>query len=410
MKPNTKLFIANIPFIGTVGSFLITFLLFGLPFLVLPFGASWFETPKVIIAEVVIVLLILVSLTSNRLGFFQNSRKVLESFTVLIRKKRWNKEITSLPVLLCVIFLLSTFHLIFRQSDVSFFGNPFRMQGIFLFLLLIGFAYTVSRIKSWVPSRHFVLVLLCIQLLAVLFGSVTTDGRSVGTLGEPNALASYVVFLWPFLLMGKSSDVGRKKTLAIVAFGIFIALLIIILSGSRSGFIAFCIEVTFFLLIRIGLSVKTSVIFSSMLIVASVLLPFLQTNVVYENRTDIWKASLIAGFEHPFVGFGIGNSEIALKEYNTKLSNNVQGYYVDSSHNFILDWWVQMGIVGLSVLSILFLDAIRGLIKYRKTREVGVLLGIITVMLFNPVSVTTLVCFWWILGKGLASGDVQARS
>jgi O-antigen ligase len=136
-------------------------------------------------------------------------------------------------------------------------------------------------------------------------------------------------------------------------------------------------------------------------------LPFLDRETVYENRTDIWKSALLAGYEYPVTGWGVGNAEVAFKEYNTRLYNRLQGYYVDSSHNFILDWWVQGGVVGLGLVVLGLWDAGKRYIVSHDRHRLLLLLGIFTVSLFNPLSVVNLLHFWWLIGHGL--GTVSRR-
>jgi O-antigen ligase len=91
---------------------------------------------------------------------------------------------------------------------------------------------------------------------------------------------------------------------------------------------------------------------------------------------------------------------VAFKQYDQKLYNRLRGYYVDSSHNFILDWWVQGGFIGLGILLLLLFDAFKSFIRKKEKVYIVLLLGIVSVMSFNPMSVVTLVAFWWIVGLG----------
>jgi O-antigen ligase len=136
------------------------------------------------------------------------------------------------------------------------------------------------------------------------------------------------------------------------------------------------------------------------LLLFSLIPPIVDKHTLYENRGEIWRTALYAGYEHPVLGWGFGNTEVAFKDYNLKLYNNLRGYYVDSSHNFVLDWWVQGGVVGLTLLSLLLLDAFKGYMYAKNRQYLVLLLGVITVMSFNPVSVVTLVQFWWLISSG----------
>ncbi len=366
-------------------SLIVFFLLFLLPFVVLPFDASsetllhltsQFETPKVIIAELLILLLGACILSK-------------ENPKVFLQKKF---------LLFLGIGILGIYHSAFRMSPVLLFGNTFRMQGMFLFFLLLFFAVIVGKVIGKNPSRKNILILLVLQGLAALCIGATVDGRAIGTVGEPNALAASVVFLWPWLLSEKRDNQKVKRWFPVA--GVVITLFIIILSGSRSGLLAFGIQgVFFFLYSMYKLNLRTSVIISFLLISFCLLLPLLDKQTLYENRGEIWNTALVAGYEQPIAGWGFGNVEIALKKYNTKLFTNIREYYVDSSHNFLLDYWVQGGFVGLVFIVMIVFSVTKSLVTKKNTRDLLLLFGLLTVMLFNPVSIITVVQFWWLVGK-----------
>jgi len=133
---------------------------------------------------------------------------------------------------------------------------------------------------------------------------------------------------------------------------------------------------------------------------ASYAFPFFEHNP-YENRVEVWQSAVFAGFSNPFLGNGFGNTEIALHTAAAHLGLPIQYYYVDSSHNLFLDWWVQGGIIGLSVLLGLVYLTFKKFIKEDNIRELVLALGIVTALSFNPASIAGLVGFWWLIGQGL---------
>ena len=124
-------------------------LLFFLPYVVLPIGITPFETPKVFIAELLIAALVIAKTTSS-------------PFKILLRKNIFS-------FLFLFLLLFSLFHYILQPTGIAFFGNQFRMQGVFLLWFLIIFAYfsggvTFRRIPVWVITT-----LLIFHLIAALF-------------------------------------------------------------------------------------------------------------------------------------------------------------------------------------------------------------------------------------------------
>jgi len=362
---------------------ILVFLLFFLPFVALPFGISPFESPKVILAEILIEILLL-------LHFFK------KNFLSRIKLQKYQLILSG------IIIVLTLLHLILFPSPTSFFGNPFRLQGIFILWYLLAFSVVAANIKTdKIPNYIYLFSIVLIFITIIAFGG-NENGRAVGTLGEPNALAATAIFIFPFLVF-------RQKNF-IKVLGFIFALIIIFLSGSRSGLVAFLIESVFILLSQfMKLSIAKSFSLSLILLILSLLLPVIEGGGWFENRSVIWQTALIAGFNSLLIGSGFGNIDKALHQASVTMNNLLQHQFIDSSHNFILDFWIQGGIVGLTALTAIIFFSIKNLINQSKTLELTALLGLLTVMSFNPVSVTTLVAFWWALGQGFDTNKHQTR-
>lgn len=361
--------------------YLVILLLFFLQFVVLPFGTSAFETPKVLIGESIILILACYFFLFSKQQFVLNKLQLS---------------------LYGVIFLLSIIHLTFFQTDTTFLGNQFRMQGVLLLWLLLAFSLMSSQIALvWIPRWVIGGILLIQLVLAILIDS--GSGRAVGTLGEPNALAVSALFVWPFLLF-MSQNVKKKKVLqkrqfVFQLFGIVVALIIILLSGSRSGLVAFFIQIIFLILLVVKVDFKKAAIVAILMTSCSLILPAFQKNP-YENRVEIWKTALIAGYEKPILGSGFGNSEQILEIYGDKLYTGSHGYYVDSSHNLLLDVWIQGGFIGLATIILVLYFSLKSFIVRRDKLLFTLMIGVLTASLFNPLSIVSLLQLWWLIGRG----------
>ena len=355
-----------------MAAFLVGFLLFYLYLVVIPIGISPFETPKVILAEILIDILLLVTI-------------------LRINKLKIKQLIDSQLIFIGILFLLSLDTQLLFQPPQAFFGNIFRLQGQFLFWHLLIFSLLSKHIQlNKLPSFIFYLSFLCLPLVTLILG-VNQNNRAFGSLGEPNALASTALFLFPFIWF--------KSPSKFKLFPLILTLIVIVLSGSRAGLIGLGIEVLFILaLVRI--SIFKAVLTSLILILLTLFLPFIDYQGWFENRAEIWHTSYTAGLQSPVIGHGFGNIQNIIHQTATKLDNNTKLQVVDSSHNFLLDYWIQGGLVGLVCILMLIGLSIQGLIRSRKTLELTAFLGVITAMLFNPVSVVTLVAFWWLIGRG----------
>ncbi len=354
---------------------IINFLLFFLSLIIFPFGPSQFEIPKVILA----ILLI----------------DVLAVF-IIVRRLR-SRAFSIHPVLTifaALIFLLTIYDVFFLRTSLTLFGNQFRGQGILLLWHLI----LLSIFSSYLPykriSFYWYASVLAVTFITSLFLGNNDVGRSVGALGEPNALAAFVVFLWPFLFF---APIHKYKKYVQISC-LILSLLIIFLSGSRSGLIAFIIQAVFYLSLKVSKNMRLSLIIGLLLVGASYLLPMFET-VTYENRSVIWQTAFTAGFISPITGGGFGNTQLLLRSVIERENNSLIGYYVDSSHNIFLDWWVQGGLVGVGILAALFIFAIKNFYTRKATFELILFLGLLTGFSLNPLSVVSLIHLWWLIGQ-----------
>lgn len=369
-----------------VNSAIVIYLLFLLQFIYFPIGVSYFETPKVYLAQIGIFVLLLLSILRSQTPLLLKIPRVhVVAFTVLL--------------------LLSTVHLIFTPAETTFFGNDFRLQGVLLLWMLVIWAVISSRVVFEKILHPFFLVgCLVAQLVAALI--IGGDGvlRAIGTIGEPNALAAVVLFIWPFLFFSK------KPVHLWIKFGsLLIVFLIIYISGSRSGMIAFTLQLVFWLISRTNLSTAKSVIISVILLLVTYSLPFLPQSNLYEQRSEVWHAALIAGAKSPIIGNGFGNTEFALQAAVNSLNLNLKGSYVDSSHNIILDWWVQGGIIGVGVIMLLVIQTFMSFIRQKNIMRITLLLGLVAALSFNPASSVSLIALWWLIGQGMAESSEKEK-
>jgi len=356
-------------------------LLFGLPFIVFPWGISPFETPKVFVAEMILALLLI--------------QQILFQPKFIRVSRDWLYPIG-------LIFGLSLLHVVFLHTPTTIFGNVFRLQGVFLLWLLLGWVLTIANSNLLNIKSQWVWIAFSGLLISVFLFGWEENGRWIGSLGEPNALAATAIFFWPWLSLAEIKVKNNLSTFLPPTF----TFIIILFSGSRSGIVAFILQLLFLLFFKFTKSFKKSFSWIIILLIFGLTLPFWETKI-FENRVEIWQTALSAGWKNPILGHGFGNIEQALKQTAINLSNNLRFQYVDSSHNFLLDWWVQGGMVGLGALIYLLNRTVRNFIKKQARLELVLLIGVVTVMLFNPVSVVTLVHFWWLIGWGAVQTDLK---
>lgn len=354
------------------------FLLFLTPFIIFPLGVSPFESIKVFVVEIGIIVLLLLYIAKNPVLSIFHSK-----YTVHY-----------------VLIILSVLHLFLSPSTFVLFGNEFRLFGTFLFILLLLFSIISSKLPLKIPSPIVLTGLLSLHLIGAVFIEGKLDMRAIGTLGEANSLASNTIFLLPFLLVGNMS---KRSWVRVV--GVFLAGGIILFTGSRSGVIALLLMCIFYLLQRYSL--KAAVVVCSLLFTVSLSLPFFQQNQLFENRATIWETAVTAGFARPILGWGVGNTEIALKVTAREMSNVLRYEYVDHTHNIFLEMWVQTGIIGVVVFSFIVIKSIFQFYRKKQLLELSLLLGLLTMLSFNPLSIVILLQFWHVVGRGSSNNELS---
>ncbi len=364
-----------------------------MPLVVVPQLKLAFEFPKVLLAEAGIeILLILKILEINKSFLRQFNKKQL--------------------ILSAGLIILTLFNLTFNFNAENFFGNIFRLQGVVLLWHLIIFSILISTYKSLRIPLWVLLVPLSFLASSVFIFGQNNAGRAYGTLGEPNSFASTALVFFPFIFFSSG------KLFKIAAF--ILTLIILVYAKSYSGFIAFFIQLLFLTLSeKIKLSTGKSFIICLFLVVLTIFLPLAgfrrnlgdqsSGSLKYENRAEIWQTAFQAGLEKPVIGWGFGNIQTALNKTSWDLQNNIRFQVVDSSHNFILDYWIEGGIAGVVIIGSLLFFVVKNLIHSKKALELTILLGIITAMLFNPVSVGILIVFWWVIGRSFATIGLHDR-
>ena len=357
---------------------LISLFPFLLAFLVFPFGTSWFEIPKVISMWLIVFC---------------------ASMIFIWQAKSWKSLSQSIPfsVLIGGIFLLSVVHLLFSHTPVMFFGNTYRLQGVFSLWMLLLFAFIVSQGKKFSHTALAAFIGLLLMTFAAFVAPRDVALRAVGTLGEANSLGAYALFLLPLALTLPKEKYRKKSAIGI---SVLLAIICIFVSGSRSSLVGLIAECLFFFFSqKVRMSVAAGI--TAVFLLCSLFLPFLDVKQPFDSRSTIWATAVEAGREKPLFGWGVGNTEVGLRKAAETLQTTLRYQYVDSSHNVFLDWWVQGGIVGISLfVGILFLTSL-SLIRKKQIALHASLFGILAVMLFNPVSTAILVPLWWIIGQSM---------
>lgn len=344
-------------------------LIFCIPFIFfLNSGSFLFEQPKVLLSTLLLsVILFLTEIKSTRVHVKKFTRPLL------------------------IITAIAFFNLLLSRSEFTFFGNPYRLQGTFYLFVLMLIAYSASKIKVTF-GEYLPFIALILLFIATLIIGLDLSDRAIGTFGEPNSLAAFTLFLWPFTL-------GSKKKGVI---SLLLTFIIIFLTGSRSALLGLVIQLTFYYFSYFGKSYKKALIISAVLLFTGVFGVIFDFKEKYEDRKEIWKTSAVAISKKPILGYGFGNGEYAIRDTAIAVGNNIQYVYVDSSHNVFLDWTLAGGTVTLFTLIWILFTTFKNYVQSKNLFRIMSLVGILTVMNFNPVSVVILNSFWFLIGNSFS--------
>lgn len=358
------------------------FLLFFLAFIIVPFSISPFEIPKVIISELLIEVIFILTIVKN-IAFYPKKFNHIGLFAII-------------AIAVVVIVQIFLFH-----NTLVLFGNVLRLQGAFLLIHLLLFCILSSQVKLSKYIQLFAIVSFTFLLGTPLLFGTNAAGRFIGSLGEPNAFAAVVIFTWPFLLFYRNEKRIHVQRMMQV-YGILGSILLLFLAQSRGAIVAFFLQGLLFVLLRCKkISIVVSLSLCFLLLGVSMYVTFISGGMtVLESRTEVWQSAFHAGVMHP-LGGGIGNIQQLLHDASIQLTNNLRFQTVDSSHNIFLDWWIQTGLLGVGLFITLMFAVFIQLARNNNIREIILLMGLLTVLSFNPVSVTTLIALWWVIGQGL---------
>lgn len=272
----------------------------------------------------------------------------------------------------------------------SFWGNLERGMGVWSLAHFVAWFLILTAVfkepKEWrrlIELSVGVSIIVAATALIQRFGGsgelLPATDRVYGLLGNAGVLGSYLVFnifLAGYLFF---KSVGWKKWL--LAGGVLFLVLNLFLTGTRGAWLGLIVgSITGFLLLFFygAKSVKkySAIFLITVFILAGALFLLRDTSFVQNNsalsrltnlsfadttlqsRLILWQGSWRAWQERPILGWGPENFEVAINKYLSPRLADYEVYGTDRAHNFIFDYGVTVGWLGL--LSYLALIGVAG--------------------------------------------------
>ncbi|MFH1822137.1 MAG: O-antigen ligase family protein [Patescibacteria group bacterium] len=298
------------------------------------------------------------------------------------------------------------------HPQISFFGCYFRNQGVLSFLFyLLFFILLICHIVKFKQFKQLSLAAAIGSLFVCLYGLIQILGldpylwseqgaRIFSTTGQPNFLSYYLILAIPLTVYALFFAVKKFIPKFLIFIIIVFQLLNLFFTYSRASWLGFLFGLVFLILLLLflrgykkivfsllGIIFLTSVIFifnfqsiSSQIrlvndsieqpIIKRLLSSFYLDKGSNQIRINYWQSVLTefkqASWQRKLLGYGKESQpDIFIKYYNSDwaLMEKLDSF-PDRAHNFIMDTWLETGLLGMLFLFLFHVYIIWQSFKY----------------------------------------------
>ncbi|MHB8056983.1 MAG: O-antigen ligase family protein [Desulfuromonadaceae bacterium] len=251
------------------------------------------------------------------------------------------------------------------------------LKELFHYSTVVLFVFLFYKLMTSAEKIQKMLFVYCVGIatygLSVLTQGSLKEGRiSFGTMFDPNDIAFYMISFITFNLFYISRDNSRVVRLISMA-SFMLGLLIVIKTGSRGGFVALMVLLTYFLLKR-SATFNLSVLQKGALVLLAIIsLQFIDFDreryrsiVDYkddynmtseEGRIAIWKRGMKLMATHPLTGVGFNRFSEGLGR--DRESRGLGSAKWQTAHNSLVQIGAETGIFGFILFLVLSFNAYR---------------------------------------------------
>jgi len=331
-------------------------------------------------------------MTAKMFYFYAVNALLLLSIAFYLVFKKKSIAITlSLLDILILLYLGYNF-LRLLTTDYSSFQDDY-----FIWLVLLTILYFLWKYFMTFDGNHKVnksaIILFTVFLLSGLLqaiygimqlynispGIASNQFKVIGTLGNPDYFAGYLVSVAPFalgiFLLSKNQKIFTKFFIIIALISFLGCLFILPSTLSRASWLACSVGIAFILWQKYHFTEKLKVIFNTKVkmvsVVAMSLIIFLVIIAgIYQIKPEsafgrllLWKVSLNMIEENPLVGVGFNKFDVAYNNYQADYfakgnGSNTEKLLADNvrhAHNEYLQLGAEIGLIGLLIfLGIIF--------------------------------------------------------
>lgn len=290
----------------------------------------------------------------------------LAFFISLLSRPKDKRKLPPVWITLILFIGITAFCVVFSH-DVSDSARIF-MFFFTAFLLCLSVYYYICTKERLYTFLKWMLITASITAVYAIIQSILgiepdptlTDmslnenmpGRAFSTLGNPNNYAEFLMLFMPFGVAFALSGKG-KITKALSALGVIVLIVALLLTYSRSGWIAFAVATVVFV------SMYNKKYIPYLVLFVLVLIPFLPESITRRiltignlqdtssaYRLVIWQGTLLMLSDYWFTGVGLGNG--AFKAVYPKYSL-MAATVAPHSHMQFLELFAELGILGIII-------------------------------------------------------------
>ncbi|MFH1827210.1 MAG: O-antigen ligase family protein [bacterium] len=295
------------------------------------------------------------------------------------------------------LFFLTISSLLGVHPTESILGGSYRHQGVLFFFSLwfwgklVFFLNKTKKRKIFIQSLIFVLLVESVLVIyQKVFSLGLSFGRPLGTFGEPNAIAGFLVLASFFLIKGKKILNLSKLNYLFLAI-VFAA---IILTQSRAGIFSFIFLISGEIVIE-KVKVSRKIFFWILAAITIVIfgLIFKRPNAKFENRTLFLSLAWNQILDKPFLGYGAESGEVVFDRAFKNAEMPLFNFMVDRAHNIFVDVAIWSGFLGLTVFFAWVVLVLKNLWKKGRKETFFAALVFLIFACFQPLSVVHWVFF-----------------
>ena len=298
---------------------------------------------------------------------------------------RWRQVVNTLRGDTIILPLLGLVFLTYFWSDAPTLTlrRAIALLGTSLFGIYLASRYTIRQQLSLLAWAYFLIIVLSLLLVLALPSYGVSSGIHAGlwrgVFAHKNGLGNnMVISTIVFLLLAASKQKHRHVFLGCALASVFL----LFMAKSGTALVSLGVVVAAFpiySLLRIRSILKLLPLLMSLTLFLFISVTFVRDNFAYSmsligetptltNRTNIWVAVLEAISDRPLLGYGYEafwrNSESSLSIVDTA------GLSAAHAHNGILQSWLSIGFIGLTILIVgLWKNMLRATLYFRETQS-----------------------------------------